>query len=403
MSHAQHPHIPPTTPPPIPLQVALDHLFTAIYAAEAAGVVGTLLWAAPPVGCTLSPAQLVAALAGGCAGWVAVFQAVRAGSSWAGRLLSRTLLAGDPLSKPVLRHKFQDQSWQLVAHASMSALEACILFSAGTTWMRDYTSLWIPPPWEQPNGSEVHALYGLQMSIWLVTCYFHRFVQERNKDYFTVYLHHLATIGLVWFSWWFNYVRIGTVVLFLHDVSDIFIDLLKLCNYCKLEGPKGLFLVEGCFAATLLAWPPLRGYLFGVHVLFRGAIYGAREVGFHSSVLPAAASLALGGGKSSLGANVTGHVRGGQIGDGSFDLLTNLRNFPVIPSSAFPNAYWSCVSLLATILVMNVFWYYALLRILIKILRGADPHEAGADEYEGADEDEGDEGDGGSGGKEKES
>ena len=47
------------------------------------------------------------------------------------------------------------------------------------------------------------------------------------------------TIALVWGSYSSNYVRIGTVVLYLHDLSDIMVDLLKLTNYMKLEGPKG--------------------------------------------------------------------------------------------------------------------------------------------------------------------
>ena len=53
------------------------------------------------------------------------------------------------------------------------------------------------------------------------------------------YVHHVVTIALVWGSYSYNYVRIGTVVLYLHDLSDIMVDLLKLTNYMKLEGPKG--------------------------------------------------------------------------------------------------------------------------------------------------------------------
>ena len=41
------------------------------------------------------------------------------------------------------------------------------------------------------------------------------------------------TIALVWGSYSYNYVRIGTVVLYLHDLSDIMVDLLKLTNYMK--------------------------------------------------------------------------------------------------------------------------------------------------------------------------
>ena len=91
----------------------------------------------------------------------------------------------------------------------------------------------------QKNKPSVHLLYLLQMAIWIGTCFSHRFVEERHKDYVMMYVHHVVTIALVWGSYSYNYVRIGTVVLYLHDLSDIMVDLLKLTNYMKLEGPKG--------------------------------------------------------------------------------------------------------------------------------------------------------------------
>ncbi len=47
--------------------------------------------------------------------------------------------------------------------------------------------------------------------------------------------HHLATISLIVGSHYNNFHRMGLCVLFIHDVSDIVIDLLKTFNYLKLE------------------------------------------------------------------------------------------------------------------------------------------------------------------------
>lgn len=49
------------------------------------------------------------------------------------------------------------------------------------------------------------------------------------------YVHHLVTIALILMSWNFGFQQIGTVVLYVHDASDITIDLLKMFNYLKLE------------------------------------------------------------------------------------------------------------------------------------------------------------------------
>ena len=67
--------------------------------------------------------------------------------------------------------------------------------------------------------------------------------------------HHLITLGLCGLSFHYNYVRYGAMILFIHDASDIFLDLMKTANYLKLEGSAGLFLVEICYASCFFSWP----------------------------------------------------------------------------------------------------------------------------------------------------
>merc|ERR1712007_284518 len=43
---------------------------------------------------------------------------------------------------------------------------------------------------------------------------------------------------------------------------------------------------------------------------------------------------------------------------------------------------------LMALVAMHAYWYYLFLRILHKLIKGVDAHEAGADEYEGASDDE---------------
>ena len=88
-----------------------------------------------------------------------------------------------------------------------------------------------------------------------------RCAQEKQRDYYVMVGHHLITLGLCGLSFHYNYVRYGAMILFIHDASDIFLDLMKTANYLKLEGSAGLFLVEICYASCFFSWPYFRLYL----------------------------------------------------------------------------------------------------------------------------------------------
>lgn len=46
-----------------------------------------------------------------------------------------------------------------------------------------------------------------------------------SQDFLIMFVHHLATIGLITFSYINNMVRVGTLVLCLHDASDFLLEV----------------------------------------------------------------------------------------------------------------------------------------------------------------------------------
>jgi hypothetical protein len=59
--------------------------------------------------------------------------------------------------------------------------------------------------------------YCLSDLVWLL------FIYEMQTDFILMLLHHICTISLISFSYFTNYSNIGCIVLFLHDIGDIFV------------------------------------------------------------------------------------------------------------------------------------------------------------------------------------
>lgn len=58
-----------------------------------------------------------------------------------------------------------------------------------------------------------------------------QFFDVRRKDFWQMFVHHIATIILMSFSWVTNLHRVGSLVLIVHDCADIFLEAAKMAKY----------------------------------------------------------------------------------------------------------------------------------------------------------------------------
>lgn len=87
-----------------------------------------------------------------------------------------------------------------------------------------------------------------------------------HKDRYVMLIHHAVTIALLAVSYALNEHRIGSVVLILHDVSDIFLEGAKLCRYAGLDS-----LTNSAFATFALVFFVSRLVIYPLRILY--AIY----------------------------------------------------------------------------------------------------------------------------------
>uniref|UniRef100_A0A674GGI8 Ceramide synthase 5 n=1 Tax=Taeniopygia guttata TaxID=59729 RepID=A0A674GGI8_TAEGU len=82
--------------------------------------------------------------------------------------------------------------------------------------------------------SRLYYYYILELAFYW-SLMFSQFTDIKRKDFLIMFVHHLATIGLITFSYMNNMVRVGTLVLCLHDASDFLLEAAKLANYAKYQ------------------------------------------------------------------------------------------------------------------------------------------------------------------------
>ena len=52
----------------------------------------------------------------------------------------------------------------------------------------------------------------------------------RRSDMVEMTIHHIVTLVLISFSWVTGFVRIGSIVMLVHDISDVPLELAKVMN-----------------------------------------------------------------------------------------------------------------------------------------------------------------------------
>lgn len=78
----------------------------------------------------------------------------------------------------------------------------------------------------QPHeGSISLSLAHLDASVLSCICLVLPFFFSPSQDFLAHVVHHLAAIGLMSGSWCGNYVRLGTLVMFVHDTADFWLEV----------------------------------------------------------------------------------------------------------------------------------------------------------------------------------
>jgi len=123
--------------------------------------------------------------------------------------------------------QFSESVWRLVIYILMSLLGTWCLYNA--KWRESDGELWADYPY-QPLEDNIQVYYMVELALYLsLMCTL--FIDTKRKDFTEQVVHHIATISLITLSYISNFTRVGAIVMWYHDISDVFLELAKSSKY----------------------------------------------------------------------------------------------------------------------------------------------------------------------------
>ncbi|CAH1112725.1 unnamed protein product [Psylliodes chrysocephalus] len=141
--------------------------------------------------------------------------------------------------------KFCENCWKLLYYTMIFSYGFVVMWNK--PWFWDISKCW-DDIHNQIVTTDIWLYYMVPLSFYwslLVT----QFFDVKRKDFWEMFAHHVITIVLMSLSWIFRFIRIGTLVLLVHDFSDIFLEAAKVTHYAKLNKLRDI-----CFGMFAVSW-----------------------------------------------------------------------------------------------------------------------------------------------------
>ncbi|ODQ67290.1 longevity assurance proteins LAG1/LAC1, partial [Nadsonia fulvescens var. elongata DSM 6958] len=227
--------------------------------------------------------------------------------------------------------RFAEQGWSLTYY-TISWIYGFYLYQHSAYYM-DIKQVWLNWPHHEMTIL-FKAYYLIQLGCWLQQIFVLN-IEERRKDHFQMFSHHVVTCLLTIGSYYYYYTRVGHLILVLMDIVDILLSLAKMMKYLGFST-----ICDFLFGFFVVTW------IISRHVLYNYVVYSAIE---HAPKL--------------IEAN---HCQYDEMG-------VLIRCFSL-------NTHWVFISLLIILQIITLVWLIMIINVIYKILMGGSAEDTRSDE-----------------------
>ncbi|XP_045169986.2 ceramide synthase 2-like isoform X2 [Mercenaria mercenaria] len=149
--------------------------------------------------------------------------------------------------------KFCDSGWHFLFYVTAFTYGISVMWNK--PWFSKTIDCWVGWPLQNVTN-DIYWYYMIELAFYW-SLIFTLISDPKRADFYQMFVHHVATIVLMNFSWMVNFVRIGTLVLIVHDVADPLLELTKMVNYLKWKRS-----TDCIFVVFVISWITSRHIVF---------------------------------------------------------------------------------------------------------------------------------------------
>lgn len=151
-------------------------------------------------------------------------------------------------------------------------------------------------------------------------------LESKRKDFIEMMIHHVATVAVCYISYVYGWNRVGVVVMVLLDPGDVPLHLAKLCKYTAESTKRQI-------------WQVLADRLFEIFAI----VFFITRIVLYSYVCWSS-------------------------------------HFEASRYFAKSAPEWTCVGLLYTLLLLQLYWFFLIIRVAVKLIRGQGAEDPRSDD-----------------------
>ncbi|KAF2398091.1 longevity assurance proteins LAG1/LAC1 [Trichodelitschia bisporula] len=160
--------------------------------------------------------------------WIVAFTGLRMGSM---EYLLQPFAQWGGIESKKARTRFAEQGWMVMYDSVFWSLGMYLMYKSDY-WF-NLKALWEGYPPIHMSGT-MKWYYLVQFAFWLQQLFVVN-IEERRKDFWQMFTHHIFTCALLFASYgWYQH-KVGNVILCTMDVVDILLPLAKMFNYLGLR------------------------------------------------------------------------------------------------------------------------------------------------------------------------